>query len=68
MRLTLYVATYYAKDAIELSPNHLPGRFTHELVCSKSSDRVRFTPYEMELPEVPKGTSFFSQQAETPST
>ncbi|WP_443635664.1 hypothetical protein [Candidatus Njordibacter sp. Uisw_058] len=68
MRLTLYVATYYAEDAIELSPNYLPSRFTHELVCGKSSGRVRCTPYEIELPEVPKGTSFFSQQAETPAT
>ena len=68
MRRTLYVATYYAENAIELSPNYLPSRFTHELVCGKSSGRVRCTPYEMELPKIPKGTSFFSQQAETPST
>jgi len=60
---TLYIATYYAEDAIELSPNHLPSRLTHELVRGTPSGRVRCTPYEMELPEVPKGTSFFSQQA-----
>ncbi len=29
---TLYIATYYAEDAIELSPNHLPSKHTHELV------------------------------------
>ena len=59
---TLYITTYYSEDAIELSPNHLPSRFTHELVRGKASGRVRCTPYEMELPAVPKATSFFAQQ------
>lgn len=60
---TLYIATYYAEDAIELSPNHLPSTLTHELVRGEASGRVRCTPYEMQLPEVPKDTSFFAQQA-----
>jgi len=59
---TLYIATYYAEDAIELSPNHLPSTLTHELVRGEPSGRVRCTSYEMELPEVPKDTSFFAQQ------
>ncbi len=60
---TLYITTYYAEDAIELSPNHLPSTFTHELVRGEVSGHVRCTPYEMQLPEVPKDTSFFAQQA-----
>jgi len=60
---TLYITTYYAEDAIELSPNHLPSTLTHELVRGEASGRVRCTPYEMQLPEVPKDTSFFAQQA-----
>jgi ectoine hydroxylase-related dioxygenase (phytanoyl-CoA dioxygenase family) len=60
---TLYVSTYYAEDAIELSPNHLPSKLTHELVRGQTSGRVRCSPYEMQLPEVPKDTSFFAQQA-----
>lgn len=59
---TLYISTYYAEDAIELSQNHLPSRFTHELVRGEVSGRVRCSPYEMELPAIPKGTSFFAQQ------
>ena len=59
---TLYITTYYAEDAIELSPNHLPSTLTHELVRGEASGRVRCVPYEMELPAVPKGTSFFAQQ------
>ena len=60
---TLYITTYYAEDAIELSPNHLPSTLTHELVRGEASGRVRCTTYDMELPEAPKGTSFFAQQA-----
>jgi phytanoyl-CoA hydroxylase len=59
---TLYISTYYAEDSIELSPNHLPSTLTHELVRGEASGRVRCSPYEMELPEVPTGTSFFAQQ------
>lgn len=63
MSRTLYISTYYAEDAIELSPNHLPSTLTHEIVRGEASGRVRCTPYEMQLPEVPKDTSFFAQQA-----
>ncbi|SLN11664.1 Phytanoyl-CoA dioxygenase (PhyH) [Roseovarius albus] len=59
---TLYISTYYAEDAIELSPNHLPSTLTHEVVRGEASGRVRCTPYDMALPEVPKDTSFFAQQ------
>ena len=59
---TLYITTYYSEDAIELSPNALPSTFTHELVRGEVSGRVRCSSYEMELPEVPKDTSFFAQQ------
>ena len=61
----LYITTYYAEDAIELSPNHLPSTLTHELVRGHASGRVRCTPYDMALPAVPEGTSFFAQQAAT---
>ncbi|NBP95804.1 MAG: phytanoyl-CoA dioxygenase family protein, partial [Gammaproteobacteria bacterium] len=41
---------------------HLPSTLTHELVRGEASGRVRCTAYEMELPAMPKGTSFFAQQ------
>ena len=59
---TLYITTYYAEDAIELSPNHLPSRFTHELVRGVVTGTVRCSAYDMPLPAVPTGTSFFAQQ------
>ena len=60
---TLYIATYYAEDAQELSPNALPSTLTHELVRGEPSGRIRCSSYEMEIPEVPKHTSFFAQQS-----
>jgi phytanoyl-CoA hydroxylase len=60
---TLYITTYYAEDSIELSPNHLPSRYTHELVRGEATGRVRCSSYEMEIPEKPSSTSFFDQQA-----
>lgn len=60
---TLYITTYYAEDAMELSPNALPSTLTHELVRGEVSGRVRCSAYEMQVPEVPKDTSFFAQQA-----
>ena len=62
---TLYITTYYAEDAIELSPNHLPSRLTYEIVRGEASGRVRCTPYNLELPEVPTDTSFFAQQEQS---
>ncbi|NCW31177.1 MAG: phytanoyl-CoA dioxygenase family protein, partial [Alphaproteobacteria bacterium] len=62
---TLYITTYYAEDAIELSPNHLPSRFTHELVRGTETGSVRCSQYAMQLPAIPKGTSFFAQQEGT---
>jgi len=44
---TLYIATYYAEDAIELSPNHLPSKFTHEL--RRQFDQIR--PKRQNLPQ-----------------
>lgn len=64
---TLYITTYYAEDAIELSANHLPSRFTHELVRGEVSGRVRCSSYEMSLPAMPTATSFFAQQEGTDS-
>ncbi|MGI9477244.1 MAG: phytanoyl-CoA dioxygenase family protein, partial [Hyphomicrobiaceae bacterium] len=60
---TLYIPTYYAEDAIELSPNPLPSTLANELVRGEHSGRVRCSTFEIEIPEVPKETSFFAQQA-----
>jgi ectoine hydroxylase-related dioxygenase (phytanoyl-CoA dioxygenase family) len=60
---TLYITTYYAEDAIELNENHLPSRFTYELIRGEETGRVRCMEIDVQLPEKPKDTSFFAQQA-----
>ena len=60
---TLYITTYYAEDAIELSPNHLPSRFTHELVrgeVHRAGCGAR--PMKWNCPPCPRAPSFFAQQ------
>ena len=60
---TLFIAIYSAEDALPLSPNPLPSRYTGEIVRGQRTNRVRCHSYEMDLPEVPKSASFFDQQA-----
>ena len=60
---TLYITTYYAEDAVELHDNHLPSKFTYKLIRGEETGRIRCSDYEVELPEKPKDTSFFAQQA-----
>jgi len=60
---SLYIITYVAEDAVALAPNPLPHAYDGEVVRGRYTGRVRTTLYEMELPEYPKETSFFGQQA-----
>lgn len=58
----LFIVTYVAEDAVALSPNPIPHNYDGKIVRGEYTGRVRSTPYEMELPEYPKETSFFGQQ------
>lgn len=60
---TLFIAVYAAADAVPLVANPVPGRHNGLLVRGREPNRVRATPFEAELPEYPKGASFFVQQA-----
>ena len=60
---TLFIAEYRAEDSKPLQVNHLPSKYEDELVRGERTSMVRCTPYEMLFPEVPKGASFFDQQA-----
>ena len=59
---TLYIVEYCAEDAYPLQDNHIPSIYTGEVVRGESTNRVRCTNYEMEIPEYPKNASFFEQQ------
>ena len=59
---TIWSIRYGENEQECKSPNHLPSRFTHEVVRGKETGTVRCSSYSMALPAVPKGTSFFAQQ------
>ena len=60
---TLHISVYSAEDAVALSPNPVPSRYEGRLVRGQSTGRVRSIDYELELPQLPTGASFFDQQA-----
>ncbi len=60
---TLFICEYTAEDSYPLHPNHIPSRYMYEIVRGEHTGRVRCSEYEMALPEMPRGASFFEQQA-----
>lgn len=61
---TLFIVVYAAEDAIPLAENPLPSIFDGQLVYGVETGKVRCIPFEIELPEKPKGASFFTQQVQ----
>lgn len=59
---TLFIAVYSAEDAVPYSPNPMPNKYEGMIVKGERTGRVRSVDYQLELPEVPKGASFFVQQ------
>lgn len=60
---TLYIATLTAADAVPLSPSAVPSRYHGKIVRGRDPGRIRSIAYSMDMPEIPKGASFFDQQA-----
>ena len=60
---TLHISVYSAEDAVALSPNPVPSRYEGQLVRGQRTGRVRSIDYELDLPQLPTGASFFDQQA-----
>lgn len=60
---TLFISVIAAADAVPLSPNPLPSKHMGKIIRGGETGRVRSVPFEMELPEIPEGASFFEQQA-----
>lgn len=52
------------EESIALRPHHFLSPLVPEVVHGKALGRVPSTTYEMALPEVSAGTSFFVQRAE----
>ena len=57
------VAAIAAADAIPLAANAVPSVHAGMILAGREPGRIRATSFEMEMPEVPDGASFFDQQA-----
>ena len=62
---TLFIYNLIAADAIPLAPNPVPNRRERMLVSGKEPGRIRVTSFDIEIPEIPKSSSFFDQQAQS---
>jgi hypothetical protein len=60
---TLYIATLTAADALPLAPCAVPSRYAGRILRGRDPRRVRSVAFDMEIPEIPVGASFFEQQA-----
>ena len=60
---TLFICVYSSADAIPCSPNPMPNKFEGLIVRGEATNKIRTTPFEMELPQLPSTASFFDQQA-----
>ena len=60
---TLFIVTYAAADAAPLSPVAVPSPDQGRIVRGREPGRIRSMDFEIETPVIPKGASFFVQQA-----
>ena len=60
---TLFICEYTAEDSHPLQANHIPSEYMYEIVRGRHAGRIRCSDYAMAIPELPKGASFFEQQA-----
>lgn len=60
---TLYIATLTAADALPLAPCAVPSCYAGQILRGRDPGRIRSIAFDMELPEIPAGASFFDQQA-----
>ena len=60
---TLHISVYSADDALAVSPNPVPSLHEGRLVRGERTGRVRSIDYDLQLPQLPTGASFFDQQA-----
>lgn len=60
---TLYIVTYAAADAVPLAPCAVPSPHQGKIVRGVEPGRIRSMNFEIQTPVIPKGASFFAQQA-----
>jgi ectoine hydroxylase-related dioxygenase (phytanoyl-CoA dioxygenase family) len=59
---TLYICVYAAADAVAFTPSPVPTNDQGTVVRGQDHGRIRAINYDIPMPELPKGASFFDQQ------
>ena len=59
---TLFICVYSAEDAYPLTPSPVPNKSQGLVLRGIKTNTVRTKEFNLELPEFPKGNSFFEQQ------
>ena len=59
----LFISAIAAADAVPLVPNHVPSVHMGMILRGEEPNRIRSTPFEIDLPVMPE-TTFFDQQAQ----
>jgi ectoine hydroxylase-related dioxygenase (phytanoyl-CoA dioxygenase family) len=59
---TLFICVYSAADAMPVSPSPVPTKNQGHIVRGEDRGRVRSSGFDIPMPELPKGASFFDQQ------
>jgi ectoine hydroxylase-related dioxygenase (phytanoyl-CoA dioxygenase family) len=59
---TLFIVVYSAEDAVPLCDNPLPSRYEGIIVHGQQTGMIRSTQFALQMPQKPKGASFFVQQ------
>ncbi len=59
---TLFIMVFSATHSIPLSPSPVPTKNQGILLRGKNENKIKTMPFEIELPQLPHGASFFDQQ------
>ena len=59
---TLYIMVFSATHSIPLSPSPVPTENQGILLRGNNENKIKTMTFEMEMPELPYGASFFDQQ------
>lgn len=61
---SLFISAIAAADAVPLAANAVPSIHEGLLLRGREPGRIRSQSFSMDMPEVPKGASFFEQQSD----
>ena len=61
----LFIANLTSADAIPLAPNAVPSAHSGSILLGHDPGIIRTQKFDLEMPEIPLGASFFNQQSQS---